>query len=325
MSRSMMVVRRADLRDVDWIERPLEPVGEGQVSMRIDRFALTSNNITYAAFGVAMRYWDFFPTGDPATGCIPVWGFAVVVESRCDGIEPGERFYGYWPIADERCCSNRCVSRRPGSVDGAAASARTASGLQPLPALPVPIRLTMPALEAEQALLRPLFTTSFLIDDFLASEQFFGASVVLMSSASSKTAYGAAFCLARRRGNGERRIDRRPHLTAQPGVHARSLGCYDTVVGYDELGDVIGTANGGVRRFQRPCQRCVRPFIDNSAISWSTAARSVVHIGRNWAAAKTCPARGRCCSSHRPGSSNGSPTGARPTCRRGSQLPGRHS
>jgi hypothetical protein len=48
-----------------------------------------------------------------------------------------------------------------------------------------------------------LFTTSWLIDDFLADNRFFGAfddanrpGVMLFSSASSKTAYGMAFMLA---------------------------------------------------------------------------------------------------------------------------------
>ena len=73
----------------------------GEVVLRLDRFALTTNNITYAAFGDAMNYWQFFPTGDPGTGCIPVWGFASVVESHCPGVDVGERFYGYWPIGDD--------------------------------------------------------------------------------------------------------------------------------------------------------------------------------------------------------------------------------
>jgi hypothetical protein len=51
-----------------------------------------------------------------------------------------------------------------------------------------------------QALLRPLFITSWLIDDFLADNDFFGARVMLLSSASSKTAYGTAFQLAQRDG-----------------------------------------------------------------------------------------------------------------------------
>ena len=53
----------------------------------MDAFALTTNNITYAVFGAAMQYWDFFPTADPDVwGCVPVWGFAEVVETTSDGV-----------------------------------------------------------------------------------------------------------------------------------------------------------------------------------------------------------------------------------------------
>ncbi len=75
--------------------------GDGDVRLRIDAFALTSNNITYAALGDVMNYWQFFPTAEWGTGHVPVWGFATVIESRCPGVEIDERFYGYWPIADE--------------------------------------------------------------------------------------------------------------------------------------------------------------------------------------------------------------------------------
>lgn len=96
------VVQRNDLRTTHWDESPAPSLEEGQVRLRIDAFALTSNNITYAALGDVMNYWQFYPTGDPSTGRVPVWGgFASVVESRCPGVEVDERFYGYWPMADE--------------------------------------------------------------------------------------------------------------------------------------------------------------------------------------------------------------------------------
>ena len=88
--------------------------------------------------------------------------------------------------------------------------------------------------EAEQALLRPLFTTSFLLDDFLREQQWFGATQVLLSSASSKTAFATAFCLAQRRGApGAPRV---VGLTS-PGKlgFTQSLGCYDDVLGYDDV------------------------------------------------------------------------------------------
>ncbi len=48
-------------------------------------------------------------------------------------------------------------------------------------------------------LVRPLFITSFMLADFLQDNAFFGARQLLISSASSKTAYGTAFCLAEER------------------------------------------------------------------------------------------------------------------------------
>ena len=58
-----------------------------------------------------------------------------------------------------------------------------------------------------QALLRPLFMLSFLVDDFLAENEFFGARSVLLSSASSKTAFGLAHLLHRAQGHQGDRAD----------------------------------------------------------------------------------------------------------------------
>jgi Protein of unknown function (DUF2855) len=225
------VVRRDNLRQTRWEDRPPVTLEDGSVRLRIDAFALTSNNITYAALGEAMNYWGFYPTGDAATGCIPVWGFASVVESRCAGVDVGERFYGFWPIADEAVLQPVRVNAG-GFFDGA----EHRRELHPVYNLYLRCSAD-PAYvaerEAEQALLRPLFATSFLIDDFLADNRFFGARTVILSSASSKTAYGTAFCLALRRGAAD--AVKVIGLTS-PGnlAFTRSLGCYDEVLGYDD-------------------------------------------------------------------------------------------
>jgi hypothetical protein len=87
------------------------------------------------------------------------------------------------------------------------------------------------ALEGEIMLLRPLFSTSFLIDDFFEDNDWFGAKAVVMSSASSKTACGTAFMLARR--DGVKVIG----LTAAGNVEfVERLGLYDQVLSYDEIG-----------------------------------------------------------------------------------------
>ena len=73
-------------------------VAEGQALLRLTRFALTSNNVTYAAIGEQFGYWKFFPAEAPF-GRVPVWGFADVAQSRAPELTPGERIWGYYPIA----------------------------------------------------------------------------------------------------------------------------------------------------------------------------------------------------------------------------------
>ena len=77
---------------------PLAPLSEGQVCFRVDRFALTSNNISYAAAGDLLKYWDFFP-GPERWGRIPAMGWADVIDSRHSEIEVGTRVFGFFPMS----------------------------------------------------------------------------------------------------------------------------------------------------------------------------------------------------------------------------------
>ncbi len=238
MTRTFVVEKR-DLRRSHWNEAPAVALDPGQVRLRIDRFALTSNNITYGAFGEAMSYWEFFPTGDAAIGCIPVWGFADVVESRAAGVEPGDRFYGYLPMADEVVLGPVRTDAR-GFVD-VAAHRQNLYGIYNQYARTTTDPLYGDGQEDLIALLRPLFMTSFLIDDFLADNNFFGAGTVLVSSASSKTAYGLGFCLARRRREGL--LKETIGLTSNGNARfVRALGCFDDVVAYEDVSAVAGKA-----------------------------------------------------------------------------------
>ena len=238
---TMFTVSRGDLRRTHWLDTAPAALAPGQVRMRIDLFALTSNNITYGAFGAAMHYWDFFPTGVAETGCIPVWGFADVSESLVDGVAVGERFYGYWPMADETILAPVRVTDA-GFSDGAGHRQGLADVYNRY------LRCSKdPSYrrehEAVTARLQPLFMTSFLIDDFLADQGFFGAATVLVSSASSKTGYALGFCLARRRG--EPGAPRVVGLTSAANLNfTRGLGCYDEVVEYAAIDTlpVVGRA-----------------------------------------------------------------------------------
>jgi hypothetical protein len=94
-----------------------------------------------------------------------------------------------------------------------------------------------PSTEDIQALLRPLFITSWLIDDFLADQNFFGAHSVVLSSASSKTAYGTAFEMARRPG-----LQVVGLTSANNRAFCESLGCYHRVLAYEDLAQLPAKA-----------------------------------------------------------------------------------
>jgi hypothetical protein len=202
------------------------PLAPGQVRLRIESFALTANNITYAVFGESMRYWHFFPAAE-GWGCIPVWGYAVVEASDCDAVVTGERVYGYWPMASHAVVLPASINAQ-GFTDGSAHRAD-------LPAVYNRYQRVDKASaqrEGEYAVLRPLFATAWLIADFMQEAGDFGARSMLLSSASSKTAYATAFCLKRRGGASTRIVG-----ATSPARHewTSKLGVFDDVIAYDAL------------------------------------------------------------------------------------------
>ena len=78
-SQHRLMTRKADPGDTLRDRLPEHgPLAEGEVVLALDRFSLTTNNITYAAYGDAIGYWKVFPTGRDDYGLMPVWGFADV-------------------------------------------------------------------------------------------------------------------------------------------------------------------------------------------------------------------------------------------------------
>jgi hypothetical protein len=221
------LISREDLGRTRFADGPPLQAGPGQAVLRVDRFGLTSNNITYAQFGVAMSYWDFFPAPE-GWGRMPVWGFAEVTESQAEGLVTGTRVYGYLPPSGELLVEP--IRVLPGGfVDGAAHRAALPAaynGYTATAADPVYEAGT----EDQQMLLRPLFFTSWLLDDFLREREIFGASTVVLSSASSKTASALAYLLSR-----DGAADVVGLTSARSAEFTRGLGVYDHVISYDEL------------------------------------------------------------------------------------------
>jgi hypothetical protein len=233
MLETQFQVKKQALPQTRLVQRPAPALAEGELRVRLDTCAYTANNITYAAFGDAMQYWAFFAPYDASDddwGCIPVWGFGDIVESRCAGLDVGERLYGFWPTASHA----RLVPARitpAGFVDGAAHRAALHAVYNQYSRCPADPLYTADT-EDLQCLLRPLFTTSWLIDDFLADQGLLdaGSARVLLSSASSKTAIAAAAMLHRRQG-----IELVGLTSPRHRAFCESLGHYHRVLAYDEL------------------------------------------------------------------------------------------
>lgn len=225
---SNFLVGRRNLGETKFVETDLSPA-DGQVLIRIDRFALTANNVTYGAFGDAMMYWNFFPAPE-GWGRIPVWGFGNVVESRHPDIKVGERLYGYFPMSTHVVIEPVRVT--PSSLfDGAAHRQKMAAVYNNYTRVAADPSYDAKR-EAQQALLRPLFTTSFLIEDFLGETDFQGARQVLISSASSKTSLGLAFLLHTQRKGQVEVVG----LTSKSNeAFVKGTGYYNTVVDYGSI------------------------------------------------------------------------------------------
>jgi hypothetical protein len=230
MKSTDFVVARDDLQTCKVIETRLPDAAalpDEALLVKVTSFALTANNITYAVTGDQLKYWQLFPAPQ-GFGNIPVWGFGEVIASSHPMVSAGERLFGYFPMATHLVIEATDVSTR-GLRDGAAHRQGVA------PVYNAYARVTDdPAFAGRQghyqALLRPLFMLSFLVDDFLAENEFFGARSVMLSSASSKTAFGLAHLL-----HGRKDIRVIGLKSAANTGFVNSLGRYDEVVTYDRV------------------------------------------------------------------------------------------
>ncbi|HWL88608.1 MAG TPA: DUF2855 family protein, partial [Polyangiaceae bacterium] len=222
------LVRRDRWAEHEIVTADRVPLGSGAVELEIDRFGLTANNVTYAALGDSFSYWRFFPRPEVGWGSIPVWGFGSVVRSQHEGVAVGERFYGYFPMSTHLVVYPRRLDDT-GFLDGAE-HRRPLSGAYNQYQRTTRDPNYRADTEPQQVILRPLFALSFFFTDFLDAEDFFGADQLLVSSASSKSAYGTAFLLAQRRGR------ELVGMTSRRNVDfVTHLGLYDRVLAYEDL------------------------------------------------------------------------------------------
>jgi hypothetical protein len=222
----MVIVTKAELARTSLVDTPLPALADGAARLKVESFAVTANNVTYAVIGDMFGYWNFFPAGAEGQGIVPMWGHAVVEASNHPDILVGERVYGYLPMGSH-------LDVRPGHVS-AGSFTDTTDYRQPMSVFYNQYsRLAADpehdgAREDARMIFGPLFKTGFLIEAMMRREGWFGAEQLVLTSASSKTAMALAHC-AKERSPGIRRIG----LTSANNIaFVRSTGLYDEVQGY---------------------------------------------------------------------------------------------
>ena len=204
-----------------------------EVLLKVDRLALTANNISYASAGDTLGYWRFFPAAE-GWGRLPAMGWADVIASAHPGVAVGERVWGFFPMGTHlKILAGKVSAQNFSDVSP------HREGLAPVyaqfdRASAYPIYEE--AREDQDSLLRGLFMTSWLVEDFLEVNDSFGASSCLITSASSKTSIALAHSV-KQRG----KLASVALTSAGNIAFCQSLGCYDKVVSYDQLASLGGS------------------------------------------------------------------------------------
>lgn len=219
------------------VETPEEDlkIEEDEILVKVDKFAFTANNITYAVAGDQLGYWQFFPPAGEDTGgwgIIPVWGFADVVESQVPEIPVGDRLFGYFPPASH-------LKMKPTKISGGQFLENSAHRAKLPKGYNFYTRVKAdpsyhPATDNGRALFSPLFLTSFCIWDSLQDKGWHSAKQVLILSASSKTSIGLAYAL-----DADETAPKVIGITSARNLEmVKSLNLYDEAFAYDEIAEL---------------------------------------------------------------------------------------
>ena len=227
-------VNKADISQTKVVQGQIDTAAlqDGQAILKVDSFGFSANNISYAVTGEKMGYWGFFPA-DEQWGIVPVWGFGTVIASKHPRAQVGDVVYGYFPMGTHLLVN----------VDKANDVSFFDNHPQRVSSSPVYDNYLRCAQdpsyqEDSKAWLlnyRPLFMTSFVLDDFVGEHISDKVTTVLLTSASSKTAYGCAHLLMKhkaQRGGHYRVVGL---TSAANKALTESFSCYDEVLEYKDI------------------------------------------------------------------------------------------
>lgn len=224
-----LLVRRDDVSatTIERLERP--ELAAGRVRLAVERFGVSANNVTYAVGGESspLRWLDNFPAAEGFVR-VPVWGFATISESRHPEHPAGTRVFGYLPMSTD-------VDVTPQPFDGGFLDASAHREGIPASYRRLVVVGGPEELDGLRTSVRAVFPASFLLADVVdqQAERVGGPVTVLFTSASSKTALGAAHVL-RERGRAT------THGLTSPANtdFVRRTGLFDATGSYEDLPDL---------------------------------------------------------------------------------------
>jgi hypothetical protein len=226
------IINKLDFRKSEFIEEDIEPLQENQALLKIEKFSFTANNISYVNLGESFGYWKFFPTKD-GFGIPPVWGIATIIQSKNPDLKVGDTVYGFFPASTHLLIEANKV-RPAGFTDTTPHRAK-------LPSLYNYYYLNQNdpfyKLEKENSelIFRPLFTTSFLLMDFILSNQIFNSDRIILTSASSKTALALAYLLNKEKKQNNQKYSVLALTSSKNKEFLIKQGYFDSVNTYEEM------------------------------------------------------------------------------------------
>lgn len=160
------------------LQENVKSLESGQILLRVQKFALTANTVTYATVGDKFGYWDFHKNihdygNQSKWGFVPAIGWATVEESNNNNIPVGGKYFGWYPMA--KYFTLKAEPKSSGFRDVGDHRQKHA---------PVYVDYTRTDTdpyycdssvdgEDRQALLRGLFLTSFLANEFLLDKSYY--------------------------------------------------------------------------------------------------------------------------------------------------------
>ncbi|KAJ7843050.1 hypothetical protein B0H14DRAFT_2779253 [Mycena olivaceomarginata] len=248
------------------IPRHLPP---NSILIKVDRFGFSANNITYQALGeqAHFRYYDFHPApgnrrcfaqnswtcSRVGFGTIRIYGYLAPSRYLLVPVSPSDvnRHAFYVPATH----ISQLVHRRPYNQ-----IIRCAGDPEYTPTT-LGEDLTM--------LYRPLFWTAYWFEDWIFSLGYRGATAFVISSASAKTAFCAAYLIGKRRSRGETNVKIVGVTSKGNTAFTKGLSLYDEVVEYDSFKSALGQGKwvyvdvAGKRRLQQAARKA-------ASLDWTT-------------------------------------------------------